>query len=222
MKTSPTARLLIMGVILMALNVPLTMMCGVVSERTARRNQVAAEVSESWGGAQTIGGPVLTVPYRYSWTDGAGRVESAITSYNVLPETLEIDGVVEPGERKRSLFTVIVYTARLKIRGRFAAPKMADLRPVPDAILWDRASVSLGVSDPRGIARAIDAELERPAAAIRPGLGAHRTLRFASPGASSRHDRRANGSVSLRARCRSQRHARAARDCRQATKQSYV
>jgi hypothetical protein len=47
MKTSPIVRLLVMGVILVALNVPLTMMCGVVSERTARRNQVAAEVSEA-------------------------------------------------------------------------------------------------------------------------------------------------------------------------------
>ena len=156
MKTSPMARLLIMGVILVALNVPLTMMCGVVSERTARRNQVAAEVSESWGGAQTIGGPVLTVPYRYTWTDGAGQLESAMTSFNFLPETLEIDGVIEPGERKRSLFTVIVYTAKLKVRGRFAPPKMNDIRPLPDVVLWDRASVSLGVADPRGIGRAID------------------------------------------------------------------
>ena len=37
MKTSPMLRLLVMGIILMALNVPLTMMCGVVNERTARR-----------------------------------------------------------------------------------------------------------------------------------------------------------------------------------------
>jgi inner membrane protein len=156
MKTSPMARLLIMGVILVALNVPLTMMCSVVNERTARRDHVAAEVSESWGGAQTIGGPVLTVPYRYSWTDGSGRAESVVASYHFLPETLEIDGIVEPGERRRSLFAVIVYTAKLKLRGRFAPPKMADLRPAPETILWDRASISLGISDPRGIARAIE------------------------------------------------------------------
>jgi inner membrane protein len=79
-----------------------------------------------------------------------------MTSFNFLPETLEIDGVIEPGERKRSLFTVIVYTAKLKVRGRFAPPKMGDIRPRPDVILWDRASVSLGVGDPRGIGRAID------------------------------------------------------------------
>jgi inner membrane protein len=156
MKTSPMLRLLVMGIILMALNVPLTMMCGVVSERTSRRNQVAAEVSESWGGAQTVSGPVLSVPYRYVWTDSSGREQSAISAYHYLPDVLQIEGVIEPAERKRSLFSVVVYTAKLKVHGQFAPPPVTDIRPVPDAILWDRATVSVGVSDPRGIARALD------------------------------------------------------------------
>ncbi len=156
MKTSPMVRLLIMGCLLIALNVPLTMMCGVVGERAGRRNQVAAEVSSTWGGPQTIGGPVLSVPYRYAWTDSTGSIQSAAAVHHFLPETLAIEGVIDPGERKRSLFTIIVYTARLKLRGRFAPPRMADIRPAPEIILWDRASVSLGVSDPRGIASAID------------------------------------------------------------------
>lgn len=156
MKTSPMMRLLIMGIILMALNVPLTMMCGVVNERAARRNAVVQEVSADWGGAQTIGGPVLSVPYRYSWTDSAGRVQSSTALHHFLPEALDIDGAIDPQERKRSLFTVIVYTARLKMRGTFRPPRLSDIRPVPDAVLWDRATISLGVSDPRGIARAID------------------------------------------------------------------
>ena len=186
MKTSPMIRLLIMGVILMALNVPLTMMCGVVGERAARRNAVVSEVSGNWGGAQTIAGPVLSVPYRYSWMDSAGRVQSAASSYHFLPELLEIDGVIDPGERKRSLFTVIVYTAKLKVRGRFSPPRMTDIRPVPDMILWDRASVSLGVGDPRGIARAIDLtwngrqERFRPSS-VRIGLLASR-VQAAAPG----------------------------------------
>jgi len=156
MKTSPMLRLLVMGIILMALNVPLTMMCGVVNERTARRNQVAAEVSESWGGAQTVSGPVLSVPYRYSWIDSSGREQNAMSAYHFLPEALEVDGTIDPSERKRSLFSVVVYTAKLKIRGQFAQPPMADIRPAPSAILWDQATISLGVADPRGIARAID------------------------------------------------------------------
>ena len=156
MRTSPMMRLLVMGVILMALNVPLTMMCGVVSERAARRDTVVDEVSGDWGRAQTVGGPVLSIPYRYSWMDSAGRMQSAVSHYRFLPQSLDVDGAIDPQARKRTLFTVIVYTARLKMRGTFRPPRLGDVKPAPDEIMWDRATVSLGVSDPRGIARAID------------------------------------------------------------------
>ena len=155
MRRSPIVRLLVMGALLLALNVPLTMMCGVVGERAARRNAVAREVSGDWGGEQMIAGPVLSIPYRHAWIDANGREQSSTEFYHFLPESLEIDGTLEPAERRRTLFTVIVYTARLKIRGRFAPPRLTNLRPVPTAVLWDQAKVSLGVGDPRGIARGI-------------------------------------------------------------------
>jgi inner membrane protein len=153
MRTSPILRMVVMGVLLMALNVPLTMMCGVVNERAARRDGVVREVSDDWGGAQIVGGPVLSVPYRYAWTDTSGRAQSATSYYHFLPETFTVDGSIEPGERRRSLFTVVVYTARVKLRGQFAAPRLPDLKPTPEAILWNDAAVSVGISDPRGIAR---------------------------------------------------------------------
>jgi inner membrane protein len=155
MRTSPILRLLVMGILLLALNVPLTMMCGVVGERAARRNEVAREVSADWGSEQTIAGPVLSIPYRYTWIDSNGREQSSTELYHFLPESLEIDGTIEPAERRRSIFTVIVYTARVKMRGRFAAPRLTNLRPAPVAVLWDQAKVSIGVRDPRGIARAM-------------------------------------------------------------------
>jgi inner membrane protein len=156
MRTSPIVRMVVMGLLLFALNVPLTMTCGLVSERASRRDAVVQEIRRDWGGSQTVSGPVLSVPYRHSWTDAQGRAQSATSLYHFLPDALEIDGTIEPGERKRSLFTVIVYTARLKIRGRFAPPRLADFKPTPDAVMWSDATLSVGVSDPRGIARAGD------------------------------------------------------------------
>jgi inner membrane protein len=156
MRTSPIVRMIVMGVLLVALNVPLTMMCGVVSERAARRDTVVRDVSSDWGGTQFVGGPVLSVPYRYSWTDASGRTHGATSHYHFLPETLTIDGSIEPGERRRSLFTVVVYTARIKLRGQFAAPRLPDVKPAPDAVLWNEAAVSVGITDPRGIARAVE------------------------------------------------------------------
>ena len=140
MRTSPIVRMIVMGVLLVALNVPLTMMCGVVSERAARRDTVVREVSGDWGGTQFVGGPVLSVPYRYSWTDASGRTHGATSHYHFLPETLTIDGSIEPGERQRSLFTVVVYTARIKLRGQFAAPRLPDGKPAPTCGLTPRTS----------------------------------------------------------------------------------
>jgi inner membrane protein len=165
-------RLVVMAVLLLGLNAPLTMMCSVVSERATRRDRVVDEVSNDWGGAQTIGGPVLSVPYRYSWKDSTGRLQSSTGSFQVLPAALEVDGVIEPGTRKRTLFTVIVYTARLKIRGRFAAPRLTNVRPVPDEILWDAATVNVGVADPRGIARAVEINWNGQQQRFEPGTAA--------------------------------------------------
>jgi inner membrane protein len=155
MKTSPMMRLLVMGLLLFALQAPLTMMCTVVDERKARRNAVVTEVSGNWGDAQTMGGPVLAVPYRYSWSDSHGQRQTTTANYYFLPEQLEIEGTLETDERKRTLFTVIVYTSRLKIRGRFTHPVLPPGRPVTDEVLWDQAKVNLGITDPRGIARAV-------------------------------------------------------------------
>jgi inner membrane protein len=155
MKTSPMLRLLVMGLLLFALQAPLTMMCSVVDERKARRNAVVTDVSGNWGDAQTIGGPVLAVPYRYSWSDSHGQRQTATANDYFLPEQLEIEGALESGERKRTLFTVVVYTARVKIRGRFTHPVLPPGRPATDEVLWDQANVNLGITDPRGIARAV-------------------------------------------------------------------
>jgi inner membrane protein len=170
MRTSPMLRLLIMGAILVALNVPLTMMCGVVAERAERRDGVISEVSRDWGGAQTIAGPILSIPYRYSWADSNGRAQSTVATYHVLPDSLTINGTIEPQVRQRSIFTVLVYTASLKIEGSFRPPRLSDARPAPGTILWDEAIVSFGVSDPRGIARALDVTWDGQPQRLVPGI----------------------------------------------------
>jgi inner membrane protein len=154
MRTSAMARLAVMAVLLLALMIPLTMTHAVVSERSTRRQTAATEISGIWGGAQTLGGPVLVIPYRCSYTDNDGRTRQDVQHIYLLPEALAIEGTVSPGERSRGLFPVVVYEARLKVRGRFARPDLSHVRPIPDAILWDEATLSVGVSDPKGIASA--------------------------------------------------------------------
>jgi inner membrane protein len=159
MRTSAIARLVVMGVLLVTLLVPLSMVQSVVSERASRRGSVVDEVSATWGGVQTIGGPVLMVPYRYPGpkpTEGRDCTWRKPSS----PEALDIKGAMEPQLLERGLFEVVVYKAHLTITGRFARPDFTAIRPGPAEPVWDEATLSIGVADPREL-RNGRAQMER-------------------------------------------------------------
>jgi inner membrane protein len=170
MRTSAIARLAAMGILMLGLMVPLVMVRGVVRERAGRRDEAVAEVGRGWGGPQTVGGPVLAVPYRYTWLDREGRSKAGSAHAYFLPAAVEIEGPVEPEVRRRGLFEVVVYRSHLRIAGRFAPPSFAGLRPPPDRIQWEEATLSLGVADPGGIARLLTAKTNGNEEAFLPGI----------------------------------------------------
>jgi inner membrane protein len=156
MRTSAAARLAVMGALMLALMLPLSMMRSVVGERTVRRDTAAAEIASTWGGAQTLAGVVLAVPYRYSWIDSSGRTQWATANACFLPQVLDVAGTVDPELRRRGLFSVVVYHARLKVSGRFGRPDFTPVRPAADDIKWNEATVNVGIADPRGIVHRMD------------------------------------------------------------------
>ena len=171
MRTSALARLAIMGVLLLALMGPLLMIESVVSERAQRRDQAVREISAVWGGAQTIGGPILTVPYQYSWTDNKGQVRQGDGRAYFLPSALDVSSTLESQIRSRGIFEAVVYTAHVTMTGRFARPDWSAIRPVPDRIAWDQATIDVGISDPRGITRRLTVTGNGVEEACMPGAG---------------------------------------------------
>ncbi len=170
LRTSAMARLLVMALLLVGLLIPLEMVRSVVSERAARRDAVVQEVSGTWGGPQTIGGPVLVVPYRSTFTNSDGKTQEVIARASFLPESLEVVGTLEPDERKRGLFKVIVYRAHLKISGRFVRPDLSTITSRPVEPLWNEATLNVGVADPRGIARRVSLNWNGREVAFVPGV----------------------------------------------------
>jgi inner membrane protein len=142
-----------MGALTLALLVPLVMVQGTVSERAGRREEAVREVSGTWGAPQTFGGPVLSIPYTIAWTDGSGRPQRAQHRVQVLARELRIDGAVVPEQRRRGIFEVMVYRTELKVSGRFVRPDLAWLKPSPSEIDWNQATLSIGVSDPKGLTK---------------------------------------------------------------------
>src|SRR4029453_10367834 len=116
----------------------------------------------TWGDRQAVTGPVLTIPYRYLvhedeaanvvYPAGTRRVPRTVVHTGalvLLPEQLEVTGTMAPEERARGPFSTVVYTARPAMKGLFAAPDTSVVRPPDTTFLWDQATVSLGIADPK-------------------------------------------------------------------------
>ena len=155
LRTSVIARLIVMGIILMGLLIPLTMVQSVVSERAARRDSVVSDLSSTWGGLQTVAGPLLVVPYQCTITDNDGKTRLVTGRATFLPEALDLQGTLAPEIRQRSLFKTVVYSAHLTIAGRFTPPDLSAVTRGVVQPLWNEAIVGIGITDPRGIAKRV-------------------------------------------------------------------
>jgi inner membrane protein len=144
---------MIMGALTLALLVPITLVYSTVRERASRRDTAVAEISGTWGGPQTLAGPVLTVPYVYSATDHNGGRREVTAFAHLLPRDLDVTGVLDTERRRRGIFDVVVYRAELTVRGRFRPGALDWMKPAPERIDWPAATLSVGVSDPRGLNR---------------------------------------------------------------------
>jgi len=161
-------KILVTGFIAFALLIPLFMVGALVSERAQRRNEVTSEVSAMWGKRQTVGALVLTVPFD-ELRQAANGVETVTRDAHVLPETLVVDAEVTPEIRSRSIFDVIVYRAKIRVSGRFVPPDFTRLGTSPSAVHWDRATVSYGISDVRGLSEVPPMTFGDASLALEPG-----------------------------------------------------
>ena len=143
------------GFIILLLLVPLALLSGLIDERERRRDSAQRSVAAQWGQEQTLGGPVLTVPYTTVEVDGNG-VRRTITQYaHLLPDALDVRGTMEPEVRTRGIFKVVLYNAELAVTGRFPAFDAAALGISPSQLRPEEAFLQIGLSDMVGIKDAV-------------------------------------------------------------------
>ena len=169
LRDSAVFRLVVIGALILALLVPLAMVGDLVHERMTRRDQAAEEIAATWGGRQTVGGPVLVIPYDYRRTNDLGKLVKETDLAFFLPETLEVTGTITPQVRRRGIFESAVYHSRLELAGAFARPDF-DVWGIDErGVHWDEAAISFGITDLRGIASDLAFEWRGETAAIEPG-----------------------------------------------------
>ena len=116
------ARMAMLGFLTLIMIIPLSMIRGVITDRSQYEAEAATSVGEAWGGPQTFAGPMIVVPYRR--VTSTSEISGTLT---LLPDKLSIDGHIEPQQRRRGLFSVNVYTATLDVTAEFTTRALREL-----------------------------------------------------------------------------------------------
>lgn len=169
-RTSATLKVLSIVLLVLLLLMPTSMIKSLVKERESRREDVVEEINQKWGDSQTIAGPFFTVPYKSYYKDDKDQQKFVFKYLHVLPETLNITGVLNPEIRYRSLYEAVLYTADLNFSGNFLLPSPGQLNIESPDILWDKAVFSIGITDMRGIRRNIEIKFDDAVFKAEPGL----------------------------------------------------
>jgi inner membrane protein len=177
-KNSLALKLATVGILILLMMIPLSMIESLIWERSSRKNEAEMEVSSTWGGRQEICGPVLTIPYlsrtvsevRYDLNGNViPQSKPEIRYAHFLPKTLSIESSADPQIRKRGIYEILVYNAEMHIEGSFGEPDFSGWPEVGE-ILWGSAFVSIGVTDMRAIRDQITLAWNDSSLTMEPGV----------------------------------------------------
>jgi inner membrane protein len=143
LRGSVSFRLLVPAALVLLLQIPVALIDGTIAERRTTKSAAFSEVTATWGAPQQVVGPVLTVPVRAPSANGT----ETVVARQFLPRTLSVRGRVDTEVRRRGIFDVPLYVARLHVEGTFATP----VETHSTVLLWEQASVAVGLSDARAI-----------------------------------------------------------------------
>lgn len=126
-----------------------------ITERQGRRAETIEEISGKWGRGQTLAGPLLTIPYQAMFKDTSGKGYWVRKYIYVLPNVLKTHSELKPAVRYRSIYEVAVYTTQVSLEGRFDLLGVDQLGVSRENILWNEATVTVGITDLRGISEQV-------------------------------------------------------------------
>lgn len=168
-RNSVTLKLLTVGLLVLILLIPASMVNSLIMERESIRDNAVEEVSAKWGGPQTVAGPVLSVPYERVLTNSEGKPVTERGYAHFLPDTLAVEGELLPQKRYRGIYVVVLYNAQLAVRGHFSGLR-ADALSVPEESLqWEEAIFTIGISDMKGVEAAIAVQFNDTTLQLGPG-----------------------------------------------------
>ena len=156
----PHSRLLRVFCIMLLLCIPFFAVKRLIEYRAIQHTQITQALTSQWGGAQTLIGPVLVLPYVEHLTsigtitdsNGESRVASK-DIYNdhtaiLLPQTLEIRADLKAEQQRvpHKNLNTLGYQANLTLNGVFDHETLLKTGKGEKKIQWDKAYIALGIS----------------------------------------------------------------------------
>jgi inner membrane protein len=169
-KNSITIKLISIAILILIMLIPTNMIESLIQERQYTMDNAVAEVSSKWGNAQTITGPILTVPYKAYKKAEDGKVIEVTDYAHFLPEKLNINGSLKPEMRYRGIYEVVVYNTKLSFNGNFNSPNLRDWNIPENQIIWKDAFIGIGIPDMRGIEQKIVLKWNEQSLSFNPGV----------------------------------------------------
>ena len=158
------------GLIIVLLMIPNTLIKDLIQERNHNQRSVISEVSSKWGNEQQVVGPVLTVPYKTYFENKDGVVFENIKHCHFLPEQLNINGDINPENRKRGIYNVVLYQALINCQGWFEQPDFDKFGIKKENILLDKAFLQVSIPDMGGINDKITIKYDNQSYRMEPGI----------------------------------------------------
>ena len=133
----------LIGGLALATLVPNFFISGLIAERETRQEAVRKEFGRNWGPQQQLQSPILVVPYQ---VPGGHRRQYL----KIAPARADVVANLDPQERRRGLFQVTVYDARIEMQGTFLLPGEQRLRDFladrESHVLWNESFITLGTA----------------------------------------------------------------------------
>lgn len=160
-------KVIVIAVLAVVMLLPINLIQSLVEEREENQKSVQNEISEKWGGSQTVSGPVLVLPYQA----GVDKNKNPIVSYTYfLPDSYNVEGNIDTEERSRTLFKTLVYQSNLQVNGKFSIPDYAKLNIRPEQVHWNDAFILIGVTYLQGIKNKIVFNVNGKPQTVMPGV----------------------------------------------------
>ncbi len=176
---SPGVKLALVGLVALVLIVPLLMVYALVYDRESQSQTAQFSITEGWGGAQTVTGPVLVIPWMQSVTTSEtvnGSVTNRTTQVRrelfVSPTLQSVETTIDPDRKSYAIYESVVFESALSGSAHFEMPEDLERMGVDaNTLMLDQVELRFGVSDPRGLNDNAQVSADGEGLRLQPGNG---------------------------------------------------